>query len=127
MKSYPVPAEFSKAAKLTPQKYADIYAESIADPDAFWGKEGKRLEWMTPYTKVKNVSWDKNNLSVKWYEDGVLNVTENCIDRHLETRGDKAAIIWEGDDPSESVTLTYKELHLYVCRFANVMKANGVK
>jgi acetyl-CoA synthetase len=78
-------------------------------------------------TKIKEVSWDKADLYVRWYADGVLNVTENCLDRHLDTRGDKAAIIWEGDDPSESLTLTYKELHLYVCRFANVMKSRGVK
>ena len=104
-----------------------MYAASIADPEAFWGTMGQRLEWMTPYKTVKNVSWDRANLSVKWYEDGVLNVTANCLDRHLARRGDKSAIIWEGDDPSENRTLTYRELHAEVCRFANVLKANGVK
>jgi len=124
---YPVPDAFRRQANLTPQSYASMYAASIEDPESFWGAMGQRLDWMTPYTQVKNVSWDKSNLSVKWYEDGVLNVTSNCIDRHLATRGDKAAIIWEGDDPSESKTLTYRELHRDVCRFANVLKKHGVK
>lgn len=126
-KTYPVPAEFSAKANLTPEKYKQLYAASIADPEKFWGEQGKRLDWMQDYTSVKDVSWDKSDLHVKWYSDGVLNVTENCIDRHLETRGDKAAIIWEGDDPSESKTLTYRELHGEVCRFANVMKKLGVQ
>jgi len=123
---YSPPTTFTQTANLTPTSYASIYAASITDPEAFWGEMGQRLDWMTPYTRVKNVSWDKGNLSVKWYEDGVLNVTQNCLDRHLETRSDKAAIIWEGDSPGESITLTYRELHREVCRFANVLKANGV-
>jgi len=121
-KVYPVPAGFAAKANLTPETYREMYAASIADPERFWGEQGKRLDWMTDYTVVKDVSWDKSDLHVKWYSDGVLNVTENCLDRHLETRGDKPAIIWEGDDPSESKTLTYRELHGEVCRFANVMK-----
>ena len=125
--AYPTPKKFAQHANLTPQSYASMYAASIEDPDAFWGEMGQRLDWMRPYTKVKNVSWDKSNLSVKWYEDGILNVSANCIDRHLKTRGDKPAIIWEGDDPFESATLTYRELHIAVCKFANVLKANGVK
>ncbi len=123
---YSPPAAFTQTANLTPARYASIYAASIADPEAFWGEMGQRLDWMTPYKRVKNVSWDKDNLSVKWYEDGILNVSANCIDRHLATRGDKAAIIWEGDSPDETMTLTYRELHREVCRFANVLKANGV-
>ncbi len=126
MTSYPVPTKFAQTANLSVKSYASIYAASIADPESFWAEQGQRLNWMVPYTKVKNVSWDKTNLSVKWYEDGVLNVTENCLDRHLNTRGDKAAIIWEGDSPGESVTLSYRELYSEVCRFANVMKALGV-
>ncbi len=126
-KTYPVPADFAAKANLTPEKYADLYAESIADPIKFWGEQGKRLDWMQDYTTVKDVSWDKADLHVRWYSDGVLNVAENCLDRHLDMRGDKAAIIWEGDDPSESKTLTYRELHREVCRFANVMKTLGVK
>ena len=124
---YPVPEAFAKTSNLTPASYASMYAASIADPEAFWGTMGQRLEWMTLYKTVKNVSWDRANLSVKWYEDGVLNVTSNCLDRHLAKRGDKPAIIWEGDDPSENRTLTYRELHAEVCRFANVLKSNGVK
>ena len=126
-KTYPVPAEFAAKANLTPEKYKQMYAASIADPEKFWGEQGKRLDWMQDYTTVKDVSWDKSDLHVKWYSDGVLNVTVNCIDRHIETRGDKAAIIWEGDDPSESKTLTYRQLHVEVCRFANVMKKLGVQ
>ncbi|MEP6343525.1 MAG: acetate--CoA ligase [Maricaulaceae bacterium] len=125
--TYQVPAAFAATSNLTPESYASMYAASIEDPEAFWGEMGQRLDWMTPYTQVKNVSWDKSNLSVKWYEDGVLNVTSNCLDRHLATRADKPAIIWEGDDPSDSLTLTYRDLHGEVCRFANVLKANGVK
>lgn len=124
---YAPPADFKAKANLSPEKYKAMYDASIADPEGFWGEQGQRLLWTVPYTKVKDVSWDKSNLHVNWYADGVLNVTENCIDRHLETRGDKAAIIWEGDNPDESVTLTYKALHEKVCQFANVMKSHGVK
>lgn len=124
---YTVPSAFQKQANLSPEQYKEMYARSIADPEKFWGEQGKRLDWMVPYTQVKDVSWDQSDLHVKWYGDGVLNVTQNCIDRHLETRGDKAAIIWEGDDPSESITLTYTELHQKTCRFANVMKNLGVQ
>jgi acetyl-CoA synthetase len=123
---YKVPDTFQKQANLTPEKYADMYAASVSDPEAFWGEQGKRLDWIVPYDQVRDVSWDKSDLHVKWYADGVLNVSANCIDRHLDTRGDKAAIIWEGDDPSDSKKLTYKELHREVCRFANVMKKLGV-
>ncbi|KCZ59435.1 acetate--CoA ligase [Hyphomonas chukchiensis] len=126
-KTYPVPAGFAAKANLTPEKYREMYAASIADPDAFWGEHGKRLDWMTPYTTVKDVSWETGDLHVKWYSDGVLNVSANCIDRHLATRGDKAAFIWEGDDPSDSYTVTYNQLHVAVCKFANVLKELGVK
>ncbi|MEP4052624.1 MAG: acetate--CoA ligase [Litorimonas sp.] len=125
--AYPVPEGFAAKANLSPATYKDTYARSIKDPEGFWGEQAERLNWVKAPTQIKDVSWDKDDLHVRWYADGVLNVTENCLDRHLETRGDKAAIIWEGDDPSESLTLTYKELHRYVCRFANVMKSRGVK
>jgi len=125
--AYPVPSDFAAKANLSPEKYKTDYARSIKDPVGFWGEQAGRINWMKAPTQIKDVSWSKEDLHVRWYADGVLNVTENCLDRHLETRGDKAAIIWEGDSPSDSVTLTYKELHLYVCRFANVMKARGVK
>jgi len=127
-KIYPVPAAFTGTSLLTPESYESIYAASIKDPDAFWGTMGKRLDWIKEYKKVKNVSWDKNDLYVKWYEDGILNVTENCLDRHLEKRGDKTAIIWEPDSPNSAARkLTYRELHGEVCRFANVMKKHGAK
>ena len=126
-KSYPVPAEFAKTSNLNPVSYASMYAASIADPEAFWGEHGQRIAWQKPYTQVKNVSWDKDDLYVRWYEDGILNVTESCLDRHLPARADKAAIIWEGDDPSDDVTLTYRDLHEQVCRFANVLKSRGAK
>mgnify|MGYP003665394091 FL=1 len=126
-KTYPVPADFAAKANLTPEKYREMYAASIADPEAFWGEHGKRLDWMTPYTVVKDVSWETGDLHVKWYSDGVLNVSANCIDRHLATRGDKAAFIWEGDDPADTYTVTYKQLHIAVSKFANVLKELGVK
>ena len=124
---YPVPTDFAAQANLSPEKYREMYAASIADPDAFWGEHGKRLDWSKPYTTVKDVSWDKSDLHVRWYSDGELNVAYNCIDRHLATRGDKVALIWEGDDPSDAATVTYKQLHSAVCRFANVLKDMGVK
>jgi acetyl-CoA synthetase len=103
-----------------------MYAASITDPDAFWAEQGQRLDWMTPFTKVKNTSFEHSNVSIKWYEDGELNVSANCIDRHLATRGDQTAIIWEGDNPDESTHITYNELHTQVCKLANVYKSLGV-
>ena len=124
---YPVPDAFARQANLTPELYQKMYTQSISDPEGFWSEQGKRLDWIKPYSRAKNVSWEADNFGIEWYADGVLNVSVNCLDRHLETRGDKPAIIWEGDSPDESITLTYKELHREVCRFANVLKANGVK
>jgi acetyl-CoA synthetase len=126
-KTYPVPEAFAKQANLTPEKYRAMYAASIADPIAFWGEQGKRLDWMTPYTQVKDVSWETGDLHVRWYHDGVLNVSANCLDRHLATRGDKPAMIWEGDAPGETYTITYRQMHTAVCKFANVLKKLGVK
>jgi acetyl-CoA synthetase len=126
-KSYPVPEAFAKQANLTPEKYREMYAASIADPVAFWGEQGKRLDWTVPYTQVKDVSWETGDLHVRWYHDGVLNVSANCLDRHLEKRGDKAAMIWEGDAPGETYTITYRQMHTAVCKFANVLKKLGVK
>jgi len=124
---YPVPEAFARRANLTPELYKEMYAQSVSDPEGFWSEQGKRIEWMTPYTRAKNVSWEEGDFGIEWYADGVLNVSANCIDRHLDSRGDKPAIIWEGDSPDESETLTYRELHVAVCKFANVLKANGVK
>ncbi|MDQ7017753.1 MAG: acetate--CoA ligase [Robiginitomaculum sp.] len=125
-KTYPVPAAWAKRAFVDNREYERMYAASISDPDAFWGEQGKRLDWFTPYTQVSDCSFDTENLHVRWYADGTLNVAHNCIDRHLETRGDQTAIIWEGDDPEVSKHITYKELHAHVCRFANVLKSRGV-
>ena len=125
--SYPVPPAFAAKANLSPKAYQDNYAKSIQEPEAFWAEQAKRLNWMRAPSQIKNVSWEKEDLHIRWYADGVLNVTENCLDRHLETSGEKTAIIWEGDSPSDSLKLTYRELHRYVCRFANVMKSRGVK
>jgi len=125
---YKTPEAFAAKANLSPEKYQQMYAASVADPDAFWGEQGKRLDWMSGYTKVKNTSWDKANLSIKWYEDGVLNVTANCIDRHAKgPRADKVALLWEGDEPTDSKAVTYAELLTEVSRFANVLKKLGAK
>jgi acetyl-CoA synthetase len=123
----PVPELWKKRAFMTAAQYDAAYAESVRDPDGYWRKEAARLDWMTPFTKVKNVSWEPDNLSIKWFEDGALNVSANCIDRHLATRGDQTAIIWEGDNPADSKHITYRELHTEVCKFANVLKMRGVK
>ena len=124
---FPVPDAVAKASLCTNDQYLEMYKKSVDDPDAFWGEQGKRLDWMTPYTKVKNVSFDYGNVSIKWYEDGALNASANCIDRHLAKRGDQVAIIWEGDDPKDDAKITYRELHEHVCRLANALKARGIK
>ncbi|MGE6231991.1 acetate--CoA ligase [Aeromonas media] len=126
-KVYPVKAHIGSDALLDKEGYEAMYLASVQNPDAFWGEQGKILDWMTPYTRVKNTSYDPGHVSIKWYEDGLLNVSANCLDRHLATRGDKVAIIWEGDNPAEDRKLTYRELHGEVCKFANVLKAQGVK
>ncbi len=122
----PVPAKLAADAWVDEAKYFKLYEESLADPDKFWGNEGKRVDWIKPYSKVKNTSFT-GKVSIKWYEDGTLNASYNCIDRHLATRADQTAILWEGDSPSEHRHVSYAELHENVCRLANVMKAHGVK
>jgi len=122
-----VPAAWKKRAHVDKKKYKKMYQASIKNPDKFWKKQGKRIDWFKPYTKVKNVSYDYPNVSIKWFEDGVTNVSYNCIDRHLKKRGNQTAIIWEGDDPFYDKKITYNELYEKVCRLANVMKSNGVK
>ena len=126
-KIYDVPAAWAQRAYIDNQGYRAKYEASVRDPEAFWGEEGKRLEWFTPYSKVKNTSFAPGEVSIKWYEDGVTNVAWNCIDRHLATRADQIAIIWEGDDPNEQRTITYQELHDEVCRFANVLRNRNVE
>ena len=124
---YPVAAEWAARAWVDDAKYQDMYKRSVEDPDGFWGEMGKRIDWIKPYTKVKNTSYDPENVSIKWYEDGTLNVCANCVDRHVATRGDEVAIIWEGDDPTEDEKITFRQLLERVSKFANVMLANGVK
>lgn len=126
-KTYDVPAAWAKKAWLNDAKYKKMYAASIKDPDKFWGEHGKRIDWFKPYSKVRNVSYKPGKVSIKWFEDGTTNVAYNCIDRHLAARAKQTAIIWEGDDPSESKKISYGQLHAEVCKFANVLKANGVK
>jgi acetyl-CoA synthetase len=126
-KVYPVPESAKKRALVNNEQYLSLYQKSIDNPEVFWGEQGKRLDWITPFTKVKNTSFDYHNVSIKWFEDGQLNASANCLDRHLEKRGDQTAIIFEGDDPSNSKHITYKELHAETCKFANVLKAQGVK
>jgi acetyl-CoA synthetase len=125
-KIYAPTTAFAQNAHANKSTYENMYAASITDPDAFWAEQGQRLDWMTPFTKVKNTSFEHSNVSIKWYEDGELNVSANCIDRHLATRGDQTAIIWEGDNPDESTHITYNELHTQVCKLANVYKSLGV-
>ena len=122
-----VPAEFASKALVDAAKYQEMYTRSIEDPEGFWGEHGKRIDWIKPYTKVKDVSYDAKDLHIRWYEDGTLNVAANCIDRHLADKADQPAIIWEGDEPSVSKTITYRELHEQVCRLSNAMKDLGVK
>src|ERR1051326_3766157 len=126
-KLYEVPAEWKQRAFIDAAKYRDMYARSIKDPEGFWGEIGKCIDWFKPFTKVRNSSFDLNRISIKWSEAGVTNVAHNCIDRHLAKRGNQVAILWEADDPKEDRRITYKELHAEVCKFANVLKALGVK
>ena len=123
---FPVPAAIAARAHADAARYEEMYKASITDPDAFWGEHGKRIDWIKPYTKVKNTSYDYHNVFIKWFEDGMLNVSSNCVDRHLGD-GDRVAIIWEADDPNLSRDITYRELHREVSRFGNVLHGLGVK
>ncbi|MGL4323350.1 MAG: acetate--CoA ligase [Beijerinckiaceae bacterium] len=126
-KIFPVSAEWAKRAHVDDAKYKAMYAESIGDPEKFWSEHGKRIDWFKPYTKAKNTTYAPGKVSIQWFEDGTTNIAYNCIDRHLAKRGDQTAIIFEGDDPGVSKHITYRELYENVCRFANVLKANGVQ
>ena len=124
---YPPSAEFVANAKINKSDYDNMYAESINKLDNFWSEHGKHIDWIKPYSKIKDVDYSYPNVSIKWFEDGQLNVSANCIDRHLEKRGDQTAIIWEGDNPDDSKHITYSELHREVCKLSNVYKKLGVK
>ena len=122
-----IPANIADRCLINPEQYHEKYQQSVSDPDAFWGEQGHILDWIKPYQKVKNTSFAPGNVSIKWYEDGTLNLAANCLDRHLAERGNETAIIWEGDDASQSKHISYKELHRDVCRFANVLLDRALK
>jgi acetyl-CoA synthetase len=124
---FPVAPAVASAAHVDDAKYQAMYRQSVENPAGFWGEQAKRLDWATPFTKVKNTSFDQHHVSIKWFEDGELNVAYNCVDRHAATQPDAVAIIWEGDNPAESKSVTYAQLKDEVCRFANVLLAHGVK
>ncbi len=126
-KVYPVSEAWAKRAYVDDARYLEMYAQSVRDPDGFWRTHGQRIDWIKPYSKVKNTTYGPGEVSIKWYEDGTLNVCANCVDRHLATRGDQVAIIWEGDEPDEAQHITYRELHRQVSRFANVLKRLGAR
>ncbi len=126
-KLYKPTTEFADNSHANRAKYEEMYAASLSDPDSFWAVQGRRLDWIEPYTIVKNTTFDHADVSIKWYEDGKLNVSANCIDRHLPTRGEQVAIIWEGDDPNDNKNITYNQLHKKVCKLANVYKTLGVE
>lgn len=127
-KTYPPTPKSIANTHITAETYAKMYAESVKDPEAFWAEHGKRVDWIKPYTKVKNTSFEPGNVDIKWFEDGTLNVSANCVDRHVETRGDQTAIIWEPDDPNttQAQHITYRELQTNVCKMANILQTLGV-
>ena len=124
---YHVPPAFAKDARYRHADYERLYAESVEDPERFWGGIGRRLDWIKPFSRVKDSSYAEADLHIRWFHDGTLNVSANCLDRHLKARGDKTAILWEGDDPAKSERISYRELHERVCRCANALKQQGVK
>jgi len=124
---YPVFDDIAGNARVDGGRYRELSARAEADPESFWGEVGRRLDWIRPYSRVKDVSFALDDLHIRWYDDGVLNVCANCVDRHLETRGEHVALIWEGDDPARDAHITYRQLHDRVCRFANVLKRLGVE
>jgi len=126
-KIYPVPTAWKSAARINMATYRAQYDDALRDPEAFWAAEAQRIDWIAPFTKVKNTSFDSHRVSIRWFEDGATNVAMNCIDRHLPERGDRTAIIWEGDEPGVSRRISYRELHDEVCRFANVLRNHGVR
>jgi len=125
--TYPVPEAAKKRALINAAQYEQMYAQSVNDNEGFWAEQAERVDWIKPFSKVKDVSFAKDDLHIRWYEDGTLNACYNCVDRHLETKADDVAIIWEGDDPGHDLKITYSELHERVCKFANTLKALGAK
>ena len=126
-KIFPVPDNYKNSAHVTKEIYDDLCHQASTDSENFWKNIGKRIDWIKPYSNIKDVTWSKEKVDIKWFYDGKLNVSENCIDRHLENKAESIAIIWEGDNPEESLKITYKELYKKVCNFSNALKNNGVK
>ncbi|WP_370216842.1 AMP-binding protein, partial [Thalassolituus sp.] len=127
-KVYRVKPEYADSAWINNEKYLEMYQQSVVNPDGFWREQAnERIDWIKPFSKVRNVSFDDHNVDIRWFEDGTLNAAANCLDRHLETRADQTAIIWEGDNPEEDRTITYKELHEEVSRFGNALRSQGVR
>ena len=126
-KVFPVPGTMAREALVDREGYERMYRESVEDPEAFWGPHGKRIDWIRPYSKVKDSSYGPGDVRIRWFHDGTLNVAANCVDRHAEATPDRTAIIWEGDDPAEDGKFTYAELRDEVCRMANVLRSLGVK
>ena len=127
VKTYPVKEHIGSTALLNDDQYQAMYKRSIEDSEGFWAEQGQRIDWIQPYTQVRDISFDEHNVDINWYKDGTLNASANCLDRHLATRGDQTAIIWEGDEPTEDRHITYNELHAEVCQFANALKTQGVR
>jgi len=127
VKTYPIKESIGLTALLNNDQYEAMYKRSIEDSEGFWAEQGKRIDWIQPFTQVRDVSFDEHNVNINWYKDGTLNASANCLDRHLESRGDQTAIIWEGDEPTDDRSITYKELHAEVCQFANALKTQGVR
>jgi acetyl-CoA synthetase len=126
-KTYPVIPAAMERTHVNQQRYEEMYSQSVEDNTGFWSEQARRINWIKPFSKVKDVSWDRKDVFIRWFEDGTLNACYNCVDRHLETRGDQTAIIWEGDDPARDLHISYRELHQRVCRMANVLKELGAK
>lgn len=125
-KLHPVSADFAATTLIDKIAYQRDYEESVRDPEGFWRRIGQRLDWIKPYSQVKDTSFDAHDLHIRWFADGELNLAANCLDRHLAKRGDKTAIIWEGDDPNESRRISYRELHAEVCKAANLLTNLGI-
>ena len=126
-KTYPVIPAAKERTHVDQQRYQEMYSQSVEDNTGFWSEQARRINWIKPFSKVRDVSWDRKDVFIRWFEDGTLNACYNCVDRHLETRGDQTAIIWEGDDPARDLHISYRELHQRVCRMANVLKDLGTK
>ena len=123
----PVPEDWTKTSLVSDDQYQDMYAQSVNDPEGFWREHGKIIDWITPYRTVKSVNYGKDDVSIKWFEDGTLNACYNCLDRHLDKLGTETAIIWEGDDPTQHKHVTYRQLHEEVCKLGNALRMLGVK